>query len=59
MKKSRFTEDQIAGIPKEQEAGVAVAELCRRHGGSSPTFYTWKAKYGGLEVSEAPKANAL
>jgi putative transposase len=59
MKKSRFTEDQIVGLLKEQEAGVAVAELCRRHGVSSPTFYKWKAKYGGLEVSEARKLKAL
>ena len=59
MKKSRFTEDQIVGILKEQEAGVAVAELCRKHGVSSPTFYKWKAKYGGLEVSEARKLKAL
>jgi putative transposase len=59
MKKSRLTEDQIVGILKEQEAGMAVAELCRRHGVSSPTFYKWKAKYGGLEVSEARKLKAL
>ncbi len=59
MKKSRFTEDQIVGILKEQKAGIAVAELCRRHGVRSPTFYKWKAKYGGLEVSEARKLKAL
>jgi putative transposase len=59
MKKSRFTEDQIVGILKEQEAGLAVAELCRKHGVSTPTFYKWKAKYGGLEVSEARKLKAL
>ena len=59
MKKSRFTEDQIVGFLKEQEAGLAVAELCRKHGVSTPTFYKWKAKYGGLEVSEARKLKAL
>jgi putative transposase len=59
MKKSRFTEEQIVGILKEQETGVAVAELCRKHGISSPTFYKWKAKYGGLDVSEARKLKSL
>jgi putative transposase len=59
MKKSRFTEDQIVGILKEQEAGLAVAELCRKHGVSTPTFYKWKAKYGGLEGSVARKLKAL
>jgi len=59
MKRSRFTEEQIIAILKEQEAGVAVAELCRKHGVSSPTFYKWKAKYGGLDVSEARRLRAL
>lgn len=59
MKKSRFTEDQIVGVLKAQEAGLAVAELCRKHGVSAATFYKWKAKYGGLEVSEARKLKAL
>ena len=53
MKRSRYTEEQIIGILKEQEAGTPVAELCRKHGMSDATFYTWKSKYGGLEVSEA------
>ena len=59
MKRSRYTEEQIIGILKEQEAGAPVAELCRKHGMSDATFYTWKSKYGGLEVSEAKRLRAL
>ena len=54
MKRSRYTEDQIIGILKEQEAGTSVAELCRKHGMSDATFYSWKSKYG-----EAKRLRAL
>ncbi len=59
MKRSRYTEEQIIGILKQQEAGAPVAELCRKHGMSDATFYNWKSKYGGLEVSEAKRLRAL
>jgi putative transposase len=57
--KRRFTEEQIIGILREQEAGGTVKEITRRHGVSEQSFYRWKAKYGGLEVSEARRLKAL
>ena len=59
MKRSRFNEEQIIAILKEQEAGMATAEVCRRHGISSATFYKWKSKFGGLDVSEARRLRSL
>ena len=59
MKKSRFSEEQIVGVLKEGEAGVPMADLCRRLGISDGTFFRWKAKYGGLEVSEAKRLRQL
>ena len=59
MRKSRFSEEQIIGVLKEHCAGLPVAEICRRHGISDATFYTWRSKYGGLEVSDAKRLKAL
>ena len=59
MKRSRFTDDQIIGILKEHEAGLSAAELCRKHGISDATFYKWRSKYGGMDVSDAKRLKAL
>ena len=59
MKGRRFSEEQIIGVLREQEAGGKTEEVCRRHGISSATFYKWKAKYGGLEVSDAKRLKAM
>ena len=59
MKRSRFSEEQIIAVLKEQEAGMATADVCRRHGISSATFYKWKSKYGGLEVSDARRLRQM
>ncbi len=59
MKRSRFTEEQIIGMIKEQEAGLPTVEVCRKHGISSASFYKYKAKFGGMDVSDARKLKAL
>ena len=59
MKRSRFNDEQIIAILKEQEAGAVTADVCRRHGISEATFYKWKAKFGGLEVTEAKRLRTL
>jgi putative transposase len=59
MKRARFSEEQIIGVLKEAEAGAKVSELCRRHGISDATFYTWRSKYGGLEISEIRRLRQL
>lgn len=59
MKRSRFSDEQIIGTLKEHEAGIPVAELCRKHGVSDSSIYKWKAKFGGMEVFEAKRLRAL
>ena len=59
MKRNRFSEEQIIGILKEHEAGIAVSELCSKHGVSDASIYKWKAKFGGMDVSEAKKLRGL
>ena len=59
MKGSRFSEEQIIGILREQEAGATTADVCRKHGISEATFYKYKAKFGGLEVSDAKRLKSL
>jgi putative transposase len=59
MKRSRFKEEQIIAILREQESGSPTADVCRKHGVSSATFYKWKAKFGGLDVSDAKRLRAL
>ena len=59
MKRKRFTEEQIIGVLREHELGTKTADLCRRHGISEATFYNWKSKFGGLDVSEARRLKQL
>jgi len=59
MKKSRFTEEQIIAVLKEHQAGIPVAELCRKHGVSEATFYNWRSRLGGMEVSQARRLKSL
>ena len=59
MKRSRFSEEQIIGVLKEHQAGMSAVDLCRKHGISDATFYKWRSKYGGMEVSDARKLRAL
>src|SRR3546814_956496 len=59
MKKSRYSEEQIIGVLKEHQAGIPVAELCRKHGISDATFYNWRSRYGGMEISDACRLKSL
>jgi putative transposase len=59
MKRSRFSDEQIIGILKEHQAGLSATDLCRKYGISDATFYTWRKRYGGMEVSEAKRLKAL
>jgi putative transposase len=59
MRKSRFSDEQIIGILKEHQAGLGAAELCRKHGISDATFYKWRSRFGGMEVSDAKRLRAL
>lgn len=59
MKKSRFTESQIVAILKENDSGMKVSDVCRKHGISEPTYYSWKSKYGGMSVSELKRIKEL
>ena len=59
MKRSRFSDEQIIGILKEHQAGLSATDLCRKYGVSDATFYKWRSKYGGMDVSEAKRLKAL
>lgn len=59
MRRSRFSDEQIIGILKEHQAGMSAADLCRKHGISDATFYKWRSKYGGMDVSDAKRLKAL